>query len=118
MIDLSSVTFSPYLSEQFNILRFVEGIQGPGGFIPGTSETIPVQGVVWPSTPKEVNMVPEGDRISGMMTFATAQQVFVTNPLGNADQIAYHGEKWIVSAVLDFSTFGFWGAVAKRMLGG
>lgn len=91
MIDVSEVVADADLQapQPFLILRSV-GQFVAGGF---QSTTTPIQafGPVQRATPKEVEMMPEADRIKAIMNFWWTQPIYVTT--GKAKVASTHGEE-------------------------
>lgn len=121
MINLSRVLNSPAFRQTFQVFRssghfdlggWQEDIQSPPSF--------PVSGVVYPSTAKEIDQVPEGDRVSGMMTFISSEPLYTTHASGVAgisDKIEWHGELYKLIQNLPFDDYGFHVCVGSRLSG-
>ena len=68
-------------------------------------------------------MLPEGDRIAGLMTFYTTADnpIFVTRNLvddkGTSDELEWRGERYRVMQTFPYLDYGYIKAVAKRMSG-
>ena len=101
MIDVSRVIGHPALMQPFTVLR------SSGSFIGGVwtespSQSIPMQGIVYPSTNKELLQLPEGDRSTSMMTFLSTQTLYITHSSGTpgtSDLITWRGDTYrMVSA--------------------
>jgi hypothetical protein len=114
MIDTSELMFDPDFCEYFNVLRTTaRGQFGPGGY-----DTIPVPiqmyGAVQYADAETMEIVPEGDRVSGERIFWSNAPINETSGQGDSDIIVYHGEHWKVVKVWDRSVNGFWKAYATR----
>jgi hypothetical protein len=117
MIDVSEVVNDPDLAQEFTILR------SSGSYLNGVfqSSTTPIQGfgVVTVATAREIEMVPEGDRVTGMMSFHSNQPILGTRANGGAtgasDILLWHGEKYRVLAIWNWSDYGYYDAIASRM---
>ena len=122
MINLSRVLNSPRMRQAFTIHRSSGGRFGAGGWIEDTPTEIEASGIVWPSTAREILQVPEGDRVLGMMTFATPEPLYTTRAegatsAGTSDQIEWHNELYRVISRLPFTDYGFNVAVGARLSG-
>ena len=122
MINLSRVLNSPRMRQAFTIYRSSGGRFGAGGWIEDTPTEIEASGIVWPSAAREILQVPEGDRVLGMMTFATTVPLYVTRiegatAAGTSDKIEWHDELHRLISILPFSDYGFYVAVGARMPG-
>jgi hypothetical protein len=121
MINLARVLRAPFIRQSLRIYRS-EGHFGQGGWI----EDIPspayfdVDGGAWPSTAKEIEQVPEADRVQGMHTFASETELFVTHTSGipgTSDQIEWKSERYKLIQILNFGDYGFHVAVGARLSG-
>ena len=118
IMDLSEVVIDSDLSETFTICR-TTGKFSSGGWIADPVIYLPAQGIVTVATPKQLETVPEGDRVSGAMAFYTGTRIYLTNAsLGViSDQLTWNGEQWRVVGVSPWQSFGFTTAIAVRMAG-
>ena len=117
-MDLSEVINDPELAEAFTILRST-GSFGAGGWSE-TKATVPAYGVVSPSSPDDIQQLPEGDRVAGNTTFYTSQAMYITHggqQAGTSDIIQWQGQQWRLAQVWDYSTRGYYKAVGVRMSG-
>jgi len=122
MINPSRVLLSPHFRQTFRVYRstghfelggWVEEVQSPPYF--------DVSGAAWPSSAKEIQQVPEADRITGMHTFASKTELYTTrsndSEEGTSDQIEWNGDLYKLIQILDFSDYGFYAVVGTRMTG-
>ena len=121
MINLSRVFLNPDFRQIFKVYRssgsfisgrWTEDVQSPPSFDMG--------GIVWPSTAKEIEQVPEGDRVIGMMTFASTEKLYTTHAsgvAGTSDKIEWKDELYKLIQALPFDDYGFNVAVGARMAG-
>ena len=118
IMDLSEVVIDSDLSETFTICR-TTGTFSAGGWVADPAIYLPAQGIVTVATQKQLEMVPEGDRVSGAMAFYSGDRIYLTNaPLGLiSDQLTWNGEQWRVVGVSPWQSFGFTTAIAVRMAG-
>jgi len=80
-------------------------------------EVIPCFGVVSVINEKELDMIPEGDRIKGAMVFHLTKEVFTTRQGAQSDEIMYRGNLYRVSNIFEYGAYGYWKAVGQRMDG-
>lgn len=120
MINLSRVVLSGHLNVQtLNVYR------STGSFVAGrwTESTLTlseVPGIVYPSTQKELQQVPEGDRVRGAITFLTAEKLYVTrteSPSGVSDKIEWNGELYKILSILPWMDYGYYASVGERIVG-
>ena len=119
MINVSDILLDPDICQSFTVYRS-SGKFGEGGWKENAPQTLTLQGVVYPSTAKELQQVPEGDRVQGMMTFVSPSQMFATHlsgEPGTSDQPEWNGERYRVVQLLPYSDYGAYVAIAARMEG-
>jgi hypothetical protein len=120
--DLQDVVNDPDLAEPFNIIR------STGSFVAGgwqdTKTVIPSWGVVTVATDKQIQMLPEADRVTATRMFFTEDQIFTTElhrpdgTSGTSDILEYGGHQYrIWSLGLYDNRGGFYAALAQRMEG-
>lgn len=92
-----------------------------GGFARGgyrsTPSLIQTRGVIRPTNAEDLEQLPEGDRVQGMMTFWSPIEIKITGTKGTSDIINYHGSDYRVLQVMDSGDAGFWKAIGTRMSG-
>ena len=77
-------------------------------------------GVIRPLTAKELNQVPEGDRVQGMMAIHAPTEIFITRAgedQGTSDKLYWNDHYYRLSNVKPYSDFGYWTANAVRIEG-
>ncbi len=93
-----------------------------GGWQEGTPVQITVtDGCVLPISSKDIQQLPEADRITESMAFYAKQILYVTrndasNP-GTSDQIVYQGVRYRIARVMNYMAFGYCKAIGVRMSG-
>jgi hypothetical protein len=122
MMNLANVVLSPMLNSQpitvhRKVGSFVAGRWVEEDDSPPTFETT---GIIYPSTQKELLQVPEGDRVSGAMTFLTTREIKVTHKdseAGLSDKIEWNGELYKVLSVFPWKDYGYWSSICERISG-
>jgi hypothetical protein len=120
MIDMSDIINDPELAQSFLVLRESGGEFGEGGWIPGRITEISMSGPVLPSSPAELQQVPEGDRVTEAKTFYCTAPLYTTRKTALADMIRYPaigGDEYKVVHVFDRQANGFIKAIGVRMAG-
>lgn len=117
MIDVSDIITDPDFAQPFTVRRESGGHFGEGGWIAGRITEIPMSGPVVPSSPEELEQVPEGDRVTEARTFYATRPILRTRESGLSDIIRWNGSDYRVVRVWDRSAHGFYKAVAVRMKG-
>lgn len=118
MINVSEVVLDDDFVQPFTVFRS-SGQQGPDGWI-NTEAQLTLHGVVSVARARDLQMVPEGDRVGGAMVFHSTLPIYTTrvNPdQGISDVILWRGERYKVSTLLPYVDYGYYSAVAVRLLG-
>lgn len=125
MINVARAVNDPRFSQNFKVFR------KSGEWIKGrfeeTEKKISMVGVIAPSKPKEIEMIPEGDRVGGEITIYTTRKLFTTHSLedkenqdenneGTSDQIEWQGERYKLYSVNDYSQYGYYQAIGMRLV--
>ena len=92
----------------------IDTTAGPANPLP-----IPASGIVTVATDKDLTMVPEGDRVSGMMAFYTTSELHLTSAAGAnvSDQILWRGDYYRLMALSPWVSFGFYKAIGVTVKG-
>jgi hypothetical protein len=122
VINLSRVLNNPRFRQTFYVYRSV-GHFGRGGWVEETQNpaSFAVVGMVWPSTEREVEQVPEADRATGMVTFASVEELYITRSSetapGTSDKIQWRGDMYRLVGLMPWNDYGFNVVVGVRMKG-
>lgn len=113
MIDMQEMLHDPDFCSLFTVTRkkseWVEGEQ-----ISSTSSFI-TEGIVLPSTSKDIEMLSEGDRQQGLKTFFAEVPLYVTDTKETSDVCAYRGKRYKLLQVFDYSDNGFYKAIGTMI---
>lgn len=115
-IFLDDVVTDPDLAEYYTVERSTDGAFVPGGYS-DTKTTLQMYGVVSRDVSRELEQVPEGDRVKALRAFWSTQEIFLTNANGISDILVWQGEHFRVVHVSNYSNRRYWKAVAARMEG-
>ena len=118
-ISLEEVTFDADLGQAFTILR-TTGKFGAGGWVAqDPPQNIPAFGVIAIASDKDMQMFPEGDRLTGSLIVISNTPMFTSSEnLGIiADQIDWRGNRYKVSSLGRWSDFGFHAVLMVRKTG-
>ena len=120
MINVSKAIRDPRLSQQITIYR-KSGEWNKGRF-EQTEQQLSMLGVVSIAKSKDIEMIPEGDRVGGEIVIHTLEKIFVThnsdNNKGTSDEILWDGERYKIYSVSPYMQYGYYKAIAMRKLGG
>jgi hypothetical protein len=118
VINVGDLLTDPDFAQSFSILRS-KGSFALGGWSNQTT-TIKASGVIIPATAQELEQLPEGDRVVGMMAFWSAQPLYETrvgDTSGLSDIILWRGQQYRLAKVFPFQDFGYTKAIGARMSG-
>ena len=123
-LDLSIIAASATLGSAFTILRSAGG-QWVSGVWEDSNSPIAMFGPVTIASPKDLKMLPEGDRPEAAMLFWTTVPVYVTQgpPAGvnaqgfTSDIMVWNGLSYRILQVSERPMNGYYRAIATRMLG-
>ena len=122
MINLSATVLSRSLnSTSFEVFRTT------GAFVEGGWEEIPsdpvsftMYGVVLQASARELQQVPEADRVVGTMMFWTKDELFTTRIgefAGVSDKVLYADEMYRIQYVNSYKRYGFFSSMGTRIAG-
>ena len=118
MIDVSEIINDPDFCQSFTVYRD-SGSWIEGRWVSSTS-TLSMSGVISVASAKELNQVPEGDRVEGAIVIHTTDQIYATraaSPAGISDKIEWNGELYKIIQMYPYSDYGFYKAIATRITG-
>lgn len=120
MINLSRVITDPRIAQKNPFTVYRKSGDWQGGRWIQTETPIYMRGIITPATAKDITQVPEGDRTGGELTVLTLDPVYVThlddNFKGTSDEILWNSERYRVFNVFPWNEFGFYHAIAIRMI--
>lgn len=120
MISVAEVVTDPDFASTYQVVRS-QGRWIDGVFVLSETETLRFYGVVQPTTPKELEQIPEGERPNGAISFHARKRFFLTaqgeDGEGDylSDEILWHGDRYKILQVKDWSAHGYWKAIATLM---
>jgi len=122
MISLARVVLSKKLNSQVFMVERSNGkfIKGRWIETPDEFSVFEMQGIIYPSTPRQLVQVPEGDRVEGMIAILTAERLFITHLEGNSrisDKVVWQDESYRVLQSNPYVDYGFWESFATRLIG-
>lgn len=123
LVDVTEVLIDPDFSSDFTLVR-TTGQWEKGRFILDAPIEIPCYGPVQPPTPKELELLPEGERKRAYMCFhVKGQDVYLTRDLegdkkgGISDHFIWNGSIYKIMQIKDWSHFGWKKAFGERIEG-
>lgn len=121
MLDISELIVDPDFAQSYKVYR-KSGDWVDGVFVEGEI-SVQFYGPITPANVQDVNMLPEGDRIAGLMVFRTTRDnpfLITRNTAGNmgtSDQPEWKNERYKIMQVLPWDDFGYMKAIGTRMAG-
>jgi hypothetical protein len=120
MINLSDIVTDPDLAQTFTVYRST-GQFVNGRWVENDPEIIPMTGVIVVATPKVIQFLGVGDRVTAGMAFFTREPLYLTrveeDENGTSDKALWHRNFYKLIALSDFSDYGFYSAVGERIKG-
>lgn len=87
-----------------------------GRWVEGTAETFEITASIQPATPKELQRLPEGDRVRDVIAIWTTTELRVAaSPAAQADRVTYAGAVYEVQAVERWDLGAYWKVLASRV---
>ncbi|WP_278748198.1 hypothetical protein [Limosilactobacillus oris] len=124
LINVAKAVTDPRFSQKFKVFR-KSGEWVKGRFIESEKE-ISMIGVIAPSKPKEIEMIPEGDRVGGEITIHTIRKLYTTRSIdtsedneenqGTSDIIEWQSERYKLYQVNDYSQYGYYSSIGMRLV--
>lgn len=133
MINISEIVNDPDFAQQFYVLRS-SGVFALGGF-QDTKTTISMYGVIEIATENELQLLSEGDRVSGAISVHTSTALYLSNNVGDAfeqsygksgfgslnnsesDIVQWRNQQWKCVKQYKWIDFGYFKTIAVRMSG-
>lgn len=117
-VNLSRVVHSPRMSQKITILRKT-GSWSQGTWVQGEPQTLTMRGIVTMAKPKDLAMVPEGDRLTGAIRILTTERIYVTDGSANniTDLVFWRGAQYRVVTVTPDVDYGFYRSIGSRLDG-
>lgn len=119
MIDVSEVITDPDFCQDIPVLRST-GDFVKGRWVENAKTPVTLLGVITPMSAKELQQLPEADRVIGSINIYTIQPIYLTsgdNPKRTSDQVLWKGHYHKVVQVNDYSDHGFYYGIGQRITG-
>jgi hypothetical protein len=117
MISVEEVVNDQDVAQIFTILRSTNG-KFVSGIWTTDQVSIPSYGPIRPATPRDLEMVPEGDKVKEVKIFWSAQPIYATHATdgigGSSDLLQWKQLYYRVLSVTQSQDWGFYRAVAVR----
>ena len=120
VITIEEIINDPDFAQPFTINRkngqFIKGVWTVDSEI----EKIECFGPVIAANVKEIEQLPEGDRITGIMVFYTPKEIpLLTSHVdpGTSDEILWQHDLYKIVQVNPYNHYGYWKGFGKRIKG-
>jgi hypothetical protein len=123
MLDMSSIVLDPTFAQTFTVYRKTGDWAANGEFVV-TENSMTMVGVISIANAKQIEFVPEGDRIGGEIAIHTTQILYnsrsadeTETPIkeaGLSDEIDWHGDRYKIYQVNEYSDYGYYFAIGQR----
>jgi len=119
-LSIAELITDPDFCQSFTVTRLTGSVV-KGDFIT-TPETMQTTGIIRPANTKDIQMLPEGDRVTGLVTVYSSIQLYVTRAAGAtraglSDEITWQGEQYKIIQTANYSDYGYFKNMAVRKLG-
>lgn len=122
-LNVSRVINNPQFAQGYTVYRKT-GQWVAGRFVE-IENALNYYGTITAANVKDLNQVPEGDRVTGMMCFYSTQPIYVTrddtdidsNEIGTSDEIEWRGERYRIVQILPEQDWGYYKAFGTRIKG-
>lgn len=116
MINVGAVIRSGRLSQAITVER-TTALWERGEFIRGAPEIYTLRGIITQAQPRDLQMVPEGDRVTGAISVLTNSVLYVTRADNVSDVVIWHGNRYRVVNVKEDVDYGFFRSLCSRLDG-
>lgn len=121
LVDISFLIEDPDFAQPFIAYR-KSGTWKKGKFIQDENK-ISHFGIIQPASTEDIEQLPEGDRIKGVMCFYSRKEIYLTRTgnettdSGTSDEIEWHGKRYKIIQVMPYLDYGYVKAFGVRMEG-
>lgn len=115
MINVAELIHDPDFCQPYTLYRKVTILIG--GRTKTSEQDFQRSGVIVAANSKDLLQVPEGDRTKGLIAVYDTEPLLVTNETGTSDEIVWHDERYRLFQVWPSKDYGFYKALAERMVG-
>ena len=116
-IDVSEIVHDPDFCTTFTVIKQGESEWVRGVLKRKTTETT-VEGIVHPSSSKDLELLDTADRVNGMKTFITDEvSLDVSNTEKTSDICVWKGQRYKLIQTFDYAANGYYKAIGA-LVGG
>lgn len=116
-VNLARVVHSPRMSQKITILRR-GGSWQYGTWVQDENPTeLSMRGIVTMAKAKDLEMVPEGDRLTGAIKILTTERIYITSDGEITDMVFWRGACYRIVTVTPDIDYGFYRSIGSRLDG-
>ena len=116
-VNLARVVHSPRMSQKITILRR-GGSWQYGTWVQDENPTeLSMRGIVTMANAKDLEMVPEGDRLTGAIKILTTERIYITSDGEITDMVFWRGARYRIVTVTPDIDYGFYRSIGSRLDG-
>lgn len=116
-VNLARVVHSPRMSQKITILRR-GGSWQYGTWVQDENPTeLSMRGIVTMAKAKDLEMVPEGDRLTGAIKILTTERIYITSDGEITDMVFWRGARYRIVTVTPDIDYGFYRSIGSRLDG-
>ena len=114
-IDVSEIVHDPDFCNTFTVIKQGESEWVRGVLQRKTTETT-VEGIVQPSSSKDLELLDTADRVNGMKTFITDEvSLDVSSTEKTSDVCVWKGQRYKLIQIFDYAANGYYKAIGALM---
>jgi hypothetical protein len=119
MINVSFLISDPAFAQTIKVYRKT-GDWAPNGEFVITENELSMTGVISIANAEQIEFIPEGDRIGGEIAIHTLEALYnsrnatETEQAGVSDEILWHGDRYKIYQVNEYSDYGYYFAIGQR----
>jgi hypothetical protein len=119
MLDLSSVVTDPRFAQTITVIRKTGGWQ-PNGEFTTIENQLAMAGTISIANAKQIEFIPESDKVGGEIAIHTIEPLYNsrnetnTQQAGLSDEIIWHGDRYKIYQVHEYSDYGYYFAIGQR----
>ena len=116
-VNLARVVHSPRMSQKITILRR-GGSWQYGTWVQDENPTeLSMRGIVTMASTKDLQQVPEGDRLTGAIKILTTERIYITSDGEITDMVFWRGARYRIVTVTPDIDYGFYRSIGSRLDG-
>lgn len=108
MLDVSEIFNDPDLAQDVQLRRGIGEYLANGTWTGEYADSVDIIAIVHATKPDDLLLLPEGER------HLPNKKIFTPDPISAGDLVTYQGTTWRVSALGDWTEYGFYNCIAVR----